>query len=151
MTMSKMIPATLAAAALSIASAAFAGGVPNNGAAAAAKVAAEGAQPLASSSVARAAVLYSPFTGIIRSLNVTTVSTPDTGVYCIATTNRVRMKKFYNSVSVDWGWSGGNSLAAMTRDGADGFSICPAGQFEVRTFDLTGNPSTSVGFFFEVL
>jgi len=151
MPMTKILATTSTAVALSIASAAFAGGVPNNGAAAAAKVAAEGAQPMATSTVARAAVLYSPFSGIIRSHNVASVTAVDTGIYCIAPTNRIRMKNFYLSVSVDWGWSGGNSLVVMTRDTADGFTSCGAGEFEVRTFDLTGTPSTSVGFFWEVL
>ena len=153
MTVSKILPLALAAAALSIASAAFAGPMPNNGAAAAAKQAAEGAQQIASTgSVARMAILYSPLSGTIRSKGVANVTSPDTGIYCVTPMVAIRQTKFYQSVSPEWGWSSGNSLVAMARDNADGFTSCPnAGDFEVRTFDLTGNASGLVAFFLEVL
>jgi hypothetical protein len=151
MTVSKTLLA-LAAAALSIASSAFAGPVPNNGAAAAAKQAAEGAQPFTTGSVARMAILYSPLSGTIRSKGVLTVTSPDVGIYCVTPMTAIRQTKFYQSVSPEWGWSSGNSLVAMARDNADGFTSCPnAGDFEVRTFDLTGNASGLVAFFLEVL
>jgi hypothetical protein len=150
MTVSKTLLA-LAAVALSIASSAFAAGVPNNGAAAAARQAAEGAQPL-SGTTARMAVLYSPFNGIIRSKGVASVNHIATGINCITPMVAIRQTKFYQSVSVDWGWSSGSSLVVMTRDNADGFTDCPnAGDFEVMTFDPTGAASDSVGFFYEVL
>ena len=153
MTVSKTLPLALAAAALSIASAAFAGPMPNNGAAAAAKQAAEGAQPFTNAAGgAKMAILYSPFNGTIRAKNVLTVSSPSTGIYCVSPLVVINQQAHYQSVSPEWGWSSGNSLVAMARDNADGFTSCPnAGDFEVRTFDLTGNASGLVAFFLEVL
>jgi hypothetical protein len=137
-------------AAMSIAPCAFAGPMPNNGAAAAARQAAEGAQPMAAYSTTKMAVLYSPFNGIIRGRNVSNVSNPDVGIYCVTPAHAINQGKFYQSVSPEWGWSSGNSLVAMARDNADGYTSCNTGDFEVRTFDLTGAASSVVAFFLEV-
>lgn len=143
MTFTKTLPVALAAA-LSLASSAFAASPLNNGADPAA-ARAKGVQQM--SSGASLAVLYSPFVGILRAKNVAAVTSPTTGIYCV-TPSVARPLTKYQTVSVEWGWSSGNSLLAMVRDTADGYTSCGADDYEVRTFDLTGNPSSAVAFYF---
>jgi hypothetical protein len=134
------------AASFVLAAAAHAG--PTNNGAGAAQVAAAKAVPMATT--AKMAILYSPISGTIRSKNVASVSSPSVGIYCFAPTTAQNLDKIYPLVSVEWGWSSGNSLVAMVRDTAE-FTNCAAGELEVRTFDLTGVPSGSVAFYLMLL
>jgi hypothetical protein len=134
------------AASLLLAAAAQAG-TTNNGATAS-QIAAAQAQPMATG--AKLALLHSPISGTIRKKNVAAVTNPDTGVYCITPTTAQNLNKIYPNVTVEWGWSSGNSLAAFVRDTAE-FTSCGAGQLEVRTYDFAGNPSASVAFYLMLL
>jgi hypothetical protein len=80
---------------------------------------------------ARAALFYSPASGIIRSTGVVTVNRVSTGTYCIKTD--VRVDKTVPAVSVEWGESSGDGLLAFWRWNA---FDCPNDRrwVEVRTF-----------------
>jgi hypothetical protein len=130
-----------------VAAAAHAAPATNNGASAS-QLAAAKAVPMATT--AKMAILYSPISGTIRSKNVVSVTNPDVGIYCFAPATAQNLNKIYPLVSVEWGWSSGNSLAATVRDTAE-FTSCGAGELEVRTFDFNGSPSGVVAFYLMLL
>jgi hypothetical protein len=92
---------------------------------------------------------YSPFFDtIIFSKNVSTVTSPSTGVFCVVPIKAIPSGSL-PSVTVEWGFSAGNALLAYLEQQA---SDCGAGQVEVRTFDFNsgGAPVASVNVAFNV-
>lgn len=93
------------------------------------------------------ATVTSPGSGVTldsaRTLNFTGVSHAETGVYCLTPSGGVDTSTGTASVSVEWGASSGNSLAAFYQNGN---FICSAGNYEVRTYDFTGTASDGVAF-----
>jgi hypothetical protein len=90
---------------------------------------------------------YSPIFGtIIFSKNVSTVSIPKTGVFCVVPIKAIPSGSL-PSVTAEWGFSSGNSLLAYLEQDA---SDCGAGQVEVLTFDFNAGgapvPSMNVAF-----
>ena len=70
---------------------------------------------------------------VVRSKNITGVSHPSTGVYCIdPAASPFDVNKAIPSLSVDWSTSLGDALMAQWRSAGIG---CPSGQFAVLTFD----------------
>lgn len=140
----------LAATAMLLATSAHAaGGTPNNGSLVVPEQSATTAGgPFGTR--AKVAVLHSGIVGTVRSKNVVTVSSPSTGVYCITPAVALDLTKAFPSVSVEWGWSAGNSLAAFVRDTGGGFTSCAAGDLEVQTYDLVGNRSAAVAFLMQI-
>lgn len=139
----------LAATAVLLATSAHAAGTANNGA----SVAPRQSDTMAGGPFgtrAKVAVLHSGIVGTVRSKNVTAVSSPSTGIYCITPAVALDLTKTYPSVSVEWGWSSGSSLAAFVRDTGDGFTSCAAGDLEVQTYDLTGTASAAVAFLLQI-
>lgn len=146
---SKKLMALAATAMLLATSAHAAGGAPNNGARVVPKQSTTTAGgPFGTR--AKVAVLHSGVVGTVRSKNVMAVSNPSTGVYCISPSVALDLTKTFPSVSVEWGWSSGNSLAAFVRDTGDGYTSCLEGDLEVQTYDLTGNPSAAVAFLLQI-
>jgi hypothetical protein len=91
--------------------------------------------PAAFVTKAELAVSYSGITGLSRKKNVTSVTNPSTGVFCIEPAVALNFKHIYPLVSVEWGDSLGNALLAFWRDTTLG-TDCPAGWLEVQTFDF---------------
>ncbi len=78
-----------------------------------------------------------------RTLNFTAVSRVATGDYCLTPAAGIDPSSGTASVSVEWGSSSGNSLAAFYV--ADQF-FCAAGEYEVQTYDFSGTASNAVAF-----
>ncbi len=100
-------------------------------------------------STARLAALIAPGGNLVRSKNVASVTAPSTGITCIRPTAGagINVARIVPEVTVEWGWSFGNSLMAFYFSNEPGFfSDCPAGNIEVRTYDLLGNLSDGVAF-----
>jgi len=83
----------------------------------------------------------------IAALNVTGVTHPQAGVYCLTPAAGIDANQGPALVSPDAGQSTSTSLVTWVE-----FPVfhCPAGTFEVRTQDLTGTASNAVGFVFAV-
>jgi hypothetical protein len=78
---------------------------------------------------------------VIRSKGVTAVTHPSVGEYCIAPSDIVPASSIA-SVSVDWSNSSGNGNFVQYR--SSGFG-CPAGQFDVMTFQLQSGGGSGGG------
>ena len=86
-------------------------------------------------------------TTLLSALNVTGVTHPATGVYCLTPEAGVDANQGPALVSPDAGQSTSMSLVTWVE-----FPVfnCSPGRFEVRTQDLTGAASNAVGFVFAV-
>jgi len=85
-----------------------------------------------------------------RVKNFSAVDNPSTGIYCLTPSGGVTEAGSAPSVSVEWGTSSGNNLAAYWESQDFGGNDCPAGQFEVQTYTFTAGGdntlSDNVGF-----
>jgi hypothetical protein len=81
---------------------------------------------------------------IIRSTNVSSVTNPSTGIFCITPTVAVNAATVYPMLSIEWGDSSGFALLAYWKDTTI-FTDCSAGQLEVTTYDFNagGTPVLS--------
>jgi hypothetical protein len=86
-------------------------------------------------------------TTALAALNVTAVTHPQTGTYCLTPAAGIDPDQGPALVSPDAGHSTSTSLLTWVQ--FPRFS-CPAGTFEVRTVDLAGAVSDTVGFVFAV-
>jgi len=103
----------------------------------------------AQSTQARLTALIAPGGNLIRSKNVAAVTNPGVGITCIKPTagKGIGIGRIVPAVSVEWGWSIGNDLAAYYFSNEPSFfTDCPAGYIEVRTYDFSGNLSDRVAF-----
>jgi Collagen triple helix repeat (20 copies) len=83
-----------------------------------------------------------------RTLNFTAVSHQSTGVYCLTPAAEIDPSSGTAIAAPEWGASLGNDLFAFAQMNTVPF-VCPAGDYEVRTFRLPGGtitPSDTVGF-----
>jgi hypothetical protein len=94
----------------------------------------------ASSIFARAAYYYGRGFAPDRSVNVTSFTNPSTGIYCIKPGTSMGAR--FPLVSIDWAESFGEALQAFVINTST-FSDCPAGNFEVQTWDIS-TPSAPV-------
>lgn len=93
---------------------------------------------------ARLGALVGQSGAVIRSKNVAAVTHPGTGIVCIFPRPGVlNVRTIVPSVSVEWGFSLGNSLLVFYEDGA---FECPVGSITVFTYNLAGARSDLVAF-----
>jgi hypothetical protein len=97
------------------------------------------------------AVFLSPITpSVDRAVGVKSATNPGTGIFCFLPFKKMDVTKIYPQVTVEWGWSHGNSLLAFYRDVSTHPWNCPAGQIEIDTFDFNAGgtpvPSQNVAF-----
>lgn len=86
--------------------------------------------------------------GVTRAKNVTKVTNPGTGVYCITPKSGViNLSQVTPLTTVEWGSSGASNLLAMYSDSK---LNCPSTTLEVHTFDGFGNAANNVSFFIVV-
>ena len=78
--------------------------------------------------------------------NFTSVRRPSTGVYCLTAGGGIAPSSFGPAafVTVEWGFSTGNSLAAF--DDSFNTNDCLSTEFEVQTYDFSGTLSNGVAF-----
>jgi hypothetical protein len=76
------------------------------------------------------------------------VSSPQTGVYCLTPDPSIDVSTAVTMVTVEWYHSSGYDLLAQV---SLPVNVCPAGTFEVKTYDTAGTASSSVAFVFMVL
>lgn len=89
------------------------------------------------------------------SKNLAAFSNPATGVYCFTPSKAAglsgdKLLAAYPTVDIEWGSSSGSDLLAYVYRGAGN---CPAGDIEVRTYDLPGGVPTltdDVAFYLKV-
>ncbi len=126
-----------------------------NGGTSAAKVApmAAGPYPLAKTN-AKLAALITPNDGVIRAKGVADVTHPDVGIYCIKPSARLDVTTIIPIVTVEWGYSSGDSLLAFYYDWYQfGSGECPDGYLEVQTYNFGGGApvlANTVAFFIQV-
>jgi hypothetical protein len=83
----------------------------------------------------------------VKSKNVTTVTNPSTGIYCVKPSVKIEQNAIYPQVTVEYGLSSGQSLLAYVDDARH---ECPSNSIEVLTFDFnegTIEQSQSVAFY----
>ncbi len=97
---------------------------------------------------ARAYAVCDRSTTPVSALNITSISHPSTGIYCLTPAAGIDTTTSVTMVSVEWYHSSGNSLVAFV---VLPVSNCGAGTFEVQTYDFTGSASDNVAFVFAVL
>ena len=117
---------------------------PNNGLPGEGFVRAASPYPPAKSS-AKLAAFIAPDGQVIRAKGVADVTNPGVGIYCIKPSTKMDLTTVIPVVSVEWGFSSGNSLLAFYFDYTQ-FSSgdCPAGYLEVLTYDFaSGTPVAS--------
>ena len=80
--------------------------------------------------------------------NFTACSRPSTGVYCLSPAAGIDPNSSPAFVTVEWGSSGGNSLAVFVEDTNQFGSTddCGTTRYEVQTYDFTGAASDNVAF-----
>lgn len=89
------------------------------------------------------------------SKNLAAFSNPQTGVYCFtpakaAGLSAEKLRAAYPTVDVEWGYSSGSDLLAYVYRNSGN---CPAGDIEVRTYNLPGGVPTltdAVAFYLKV-
>ena len=84
-----------------------------------------------------------PSLGAGRTKNFTAVTHAGLGDYCLTPAAGISPATTSPSVTVDWSASSGNDLLAFWRSAGAG---CPAGQFEVLTYDLASARTDRVAF-----
>jgi hypothetical protein len=81
--------------------------------------------------------------------NFTACSRPEVGVYCLTPAAGINPTTSLAFVTVEWGRSSGNSLAAFVEDA--GFfgstDTCGTSAFEVQTYDFSPKASDKVAFY----
>ena len=97
---------------------------------------------------ARICALVTGAGGLSRAKNVTKVTHPATGIYClIPKSGVVTLSQVTPLTTIEWGSSSGNNLLAMYSDAK---LNCPSTTMEVHTFDTFGNPTNGASFFIVV-
>ncbi|MDR3555661.1 MAG: hypothetical protein P4L55_12965 [Syntrophobacteraceae bacterium] len=91
----------------------------------------------------RLVAIIKPGGGVLRSLGVSQVTNPSTGVYCIKPSGPFDVTKVVASVTPEDQYSSGHSLLAYFA--ATNFT-CPAKTLEVHTYDLAGSLNNYVAF-----
>jgi Collagen triple helix repeat (20 copies) len=84
-----------------------------------------------------------PLLGAGRTKNFTAVTHAGLGDYCLTPAAGISPATTSPSVTVDWSASSGSDLLAFWRSAGAG---CPAGQFEVLTYDLASARTDRVAF-----
>jgi hypothetical protein len=81
--------------------------------------------------------------------NFSSCTRPETGVYCLTPAASVNPMTAPAFVTVEWGFSSGNSLAAFVEDTSafGGIDVCGTGAYEVRTYNFKGEATDSVAFY----
>ena len=97
---------------------------------------------------ARVCALVTGAGGLSRSKNVSKITHPGTGVYCVTPKSGVISVSVVTPLTtIEWGSSGGSNLLAMYSDSK---LNCPSSALEFHTFDTGGNPTNNASFFFVV-
>jgi hypothetical protein len=85
--------------------------------------------------------------------NFTSCTRPTTGIYCLTPAAGINPNTSPAFVTVEWGFSSGNSLAAFVED-TNVFGEtddCGTGAYEVRTYNFKGEATDSVAFYILVV
>jgi hypothetical protein len=77
-----------------------------------------------------------------RTKNFTAVTRTDDGVYCLTPAAGIDPRAVATSTAEDFGLSDTDGLVMVVGSGSD----CSAGQFEVETDDLDGDPTNDIAF-----
>ena len=97
---------------------------------------------------ARICALVTGAGGLSRAKNVTKVTHPATGIYCLTPKSGVvTLSQVTPLTTIEWGSSSGNNLLATYSDAK---LNCPSTTMEVHTFDTFGNPTNGASFFIVV-
>lgn len=77
---------------------------------------------------------------IVRHKNVSSVTSPSTGIYCVKATYSafINPTLIVSTVTVDWGLSLGSSSDALFAYAISDAGDCPTGTIEVQTYDNNG-------------
>lgn len=106
------------------------------------------AAPVANCGKARVCAYIIGGGGIARAKNVTKVTHPATGVYCVTPKSGViSLSQITPLITPEWGSSGGNGLLAYYSESK---LSCPASTLEIHTFDTSGGASNFVSFYMVV-
>lgn len=86
--------------------------------------------------------------GLARAKNVTKVTHPGTGIYCVTPKSGViTLSQITPLITPEWGSSSGNGLLAYYSESK---LNCAASTLEIHTFDTTGTASNGVSFYMVV-
>jgi len=77
-----------------------------------------------------------------RTKNITAVTRVDDGVYCLTPAAGIDPRTVAPATAEDFGLSDSDGFVMVVGTGSD----CPAGQFEVETDDLDGDPTNDIAF-----
>jgi hypothetical protein len=81
-----------------------------------------------------------------RTKNFTAVTRTDDGVYCLTPAAGIDPRAVATSTAEDFGLSDTDGFVMVVGSGSD----CSAGQFEVETDDLDGDPTNDIAFYLVV-
>ncbi len=109
------------------------------------------AGPAGAAGTARAYAVVLPATpsfDAARTKNFTAVARPTTGIYCLTPAAGIDPTNTIAMVSVEWGASSGSDLLVYAENGV---FDCPAGTFEIRTYNNFTTPTLTNSVAFQVL